>query len=75
MEQLHMSYDTIMNLEFYIFENILQHYSDILEERKKAEKEEMKEQGYDEKKYNPDNMMRQAQKSMPKMPDLKMPKF
>ena len=36
-----MSYDTIMNLQFYIFENILQHYSDILEERKKAEKEEM----------------------------------
>ena len=35
----------------------------------------MKEQGYDEKKYNPDNMMRQAQKSMPKMPDIKMPKF
>lgn len=72
MEQLHMSYDTIMNLQFYIFENILQHYSDILEERRKAEKEEMKEQGFDEKKYNPDSMMRQAQKSMPKMP---MPTF
>ena len=61
-----MSYDTIMNLQFYIFENILQHYSDILEERKKAEKEEMKEQGFDEKKY-----------SMPKvpMPSFTMPKL
>ena len=59
------------------FENILQHYSDILEERKKAEKEEMKEQGFDEKKYDPGNMMCQAQKSMPKvpMPSFTMPKL
>ena len=75
MEQLHMQYDTIMNLQFYIFENILQHYSDILEERKKAEKEEMKEQGFDEKNYNPTNVMKQAQKSMPKMPTITIPKF
>lgn len=75
MEQLHMSYDTIMNLQFYIFENILNHYSAILEERKKAEKEEMKSQGYDEKNYSPDSMMRQAQKNMPKMPTIQMPKI
>ena len=75
MEQLHMSYDTIMNLQFYIFENLLNHYSAILEERKKAEKEEMKNQGYDEKNYSPDNMMRQAQKNMPKMPNIQMPKL
>ncbi len=75
MEQLHMSYDTIMNLQFYIFENILKHYSDILEERKKAEDEEARKQGYDEKKYNPDNMMHQAQKNMPKMPNIQMPKL
>ena len=75
MEQLHMSYDTIMNLQFYIFENILNHYSAILEERKKAEKEEMKSQGYDEKNYSPDSMMRQAQKNMPKMPTIQMPKL
>ncbi len=70
-----MQYDTIMNLDFYIFENILSHYSDILEERKKAEEEEYKKQGYDEKKYNPESMMHQAQKSMPKMPTVAMPKF
>jgi len=70
-----MSYDTIMNLQFYIFENILKHYSDILEERKKAEDEEARKQGYDEKKYNPDNMMHQAQKNMPKMPNIQMPKL
>ena len=75
MEQLHMSYDTITNLQFYIFENILNHYSAILEERKKAEKEEMKSQGYDEKNYSPDSMMRQAQKNMPKMPTIQMPKI
>lgn len=75
MEQLHMSYDTIMNLQFYIFENLLNHYSAILEERKKAEKEEMKSQGYDEKNYSPDSMMRQAQRNMPKMPTIQMPKI
>ena len=75
MEQLHMSYDTIMNLQFYIFENILNHYSAILEERKKAEKEEMKSQGYDEKNYSPDSMMRQAQRNMPKIPNIQIPKL
>ena len=75
MEQLHMSYDTIMNLQFYIFENILNHYSAIVEERKKAEEDEMKKQGYDEKKYDPGSMMRQAQRQMPKIPNLTMPKL
>ena len=36
-----MSYDTIMNLEYYIFENLLERYSKILDERKK-EKESLK---------------------------------
>ena len=70
-----MQYDTIMNLDFYIFQNILEHYTNILEERKKAEEEEMKKHGYNEKNYNPDHMMQQAQKSMPKMPEIKMPKI
>ena len=70
-----MSYDTIMNLQFYIFENILNHYSAILEERKKAEKEEMKSQEYDEKNYSPDSMMRQAQRNMPKIPSIQIPKI
>lgn len=75
MEKLHMSYDTIMNLDFYIFENILSHYTEILEDRKKAEEEEMKKHGYDEKNYNPDNMMKQASKNMPKVPSIQMPKI
>ncbi len=69
-----MSYDTIMNLDFYIFENILDHYTKILEDRKKQEDEEMKKQ---EDKYSPDSMMRQQQRympSMPKMPMVTMPK-
>lgn len=70
-----MSYDTIMGMQFYVFENILRHYSDILEERKKAEKDEMKDKGYDESRYNPDNMMRQMKNSMPKMPNLNIPKI
>ena len=75
MEKLHMSYDTIMNLDFYIFENILEHYSNILEERKKAEDEEMKKHGYDEKQMSPRNMMNQAQRNMPKAPTFQIPKF
>ena len=30
---------------------------------------------YDEKKYDPDNMMNKVQKSMPKMPTIQMPKL
>ena len=70
-----MQYDTIMSLDFYVFQNILEHYANILEERRKAEEEEMKKHGYDEKKYTPDGMMKQAQKSMPKMPSFQMPSF
>lgn len=75
MEQLHMSYDTIMNLEYYIFENLLERYSKILDERKKAEDEEMKKQ---EDKYSPETMMKQQQRNMPaipKMPKVTMPKI
>ena len=75
MEQLHMSYDTIMNLDFYIFENILDRYTKILEDRKKQEDEEMKKQ---EEKYSPDTMMKQQQRNMPtipKLPIVKMPKM
>jgi hypothetical protein len=75
MEKLHMQYDIIMNLDFYVFENILDHYTAILEERKKAEEEEQKKHEFDEKKYTPQNMMNQAQKNMPKMPTITMPKF
>ena len=70
-----MSYDTIMNLEYYIFENLLERYSKILDERKKAEDEEMKKQ---EDKYSPETMMKQQQRNMPaipKMPKVTMPKI
>ena len=69
-----MSYDTIMNLQFYIFENILNHYNTILEERKKEDEEEAKKQGYDGNQ-SPENMMRQVQKNMPKLPTIQMPKI
>lgn len=75
MEKLNMQWDIIMNLNFYDFQNILESYTRILEERKKAEEEESKKGGYDEKNYSPDNMMRQAQKNMSKMPNIQMPKF
>lgn len=75
MEKLNMQWDIIMSLNFYDFQNILESYTRILEERKQAEEEEMKKHGYDEKKYNPENMMHQAQKSMPKMPTINMPKI
>lgn len=70
-----MQWDVIMNLYFYDFQNILQSYAKILEDRRKEEEDEMKKQGYDESKYNPDTMMRQAQKSIPKMPNINIPKL
>ena len=70
-----MQWNIIMNLAFYDFQNILEHYSQILEERKQAEEEEMKKQGYDPKKYDPDRLMRNNQKNMPKMPTIQMPKI
>ena len=70
-----MQYDIIMNLDFYVFQNILEHYSKILEERKQAEEDEMKRQGYDPKKYDPDRLMHNTQKNMPKMPTIQMPKI
>ena len=70
-----MQWDVIMSLNFYDFQNILESYTRILEERKKAEKEEMKSQGYDEKNYSPDSMMRQAQRNMPKIPNIQIPKI
>jgi len=75
-----MQWDVIMSLNFYDFQNILESYTKILEDRREAEEAEMKKHGYDEKNMNPQNMMNQAQKSMPKMPEMptvnvNMPKF
>jgi hypothetical protein len=84
MEKLHMQYDTIMGMLFYEFQNVLETYSTILEERRKEEEKEYEEKGMDTSKYNPDKMMRNAQSymskmpsapQMPSMPKIDMPKF
>ena len=76
MEKLHMQYDTIMGMLFYEFQNILETYSTILEERKEEEEKEYAERGLDPDKYNPDKMMRNAQGYMSKMPSMpSMPNF
>jgi hypothetical protein len=84
MEKLHMQYDTIMGMLFYEFQNILETYSTILEERKAEEEKEAAENGFDPDNYNPDRMMRTAQNymsnsphmpSMPSMPKIDIPKF
>lgn len=70
-----MQWDVIMGLNFYDFQNILDSYTRILEQRKEEEEAEMKKQGYDEKNMNPQNLMSQAQKNMPKPPVIQTPKF
>lgn len=70
MENLHMDYDTIMNLWMYDFQNILERYSKMVEERREEEKKQNEEY---EKKYNmsPDRYLKQYQSQTPKTP--KMP--
>lgn len=76
-----MQYDTIMGMLFYEFQNILETYSTILEERKKEEEKENAENGLDFSKYTPDKMAKSAQSYMPKspgipnMPKIDIPKF
>jgi hypothetical protein len=84
MEKLHMQYDTIMGMLFYEFQNILNTYSAILEERREEEKKEYEEQGINYSNFTPDKMMKNAQSymskspqmpSMPQMPKIDIPKF
>lgn len=76
MEKLHMQYDTIMGMLFYEFQNVLESYSTILEERKEAEEKENAENGIDYNKYTPDKMMRSAQNYISKSPNIpNMPKI
>ena len=71
-----MQYDTIMGMLFYEFQNVLETYSSILEERRKAEEKENEENGIDYSNYSPDRMMRTAQNYMSKMPQMSnMPKI
>lgn len=74
-----MQYDTIMGMLFYEFQNVLETYSNILEERREAEEKENAENGFDSSKYSPDNMMRSAQNyiskssSLPQIPKINIP--
>lgn len=65
-----MQYDTIMGMLFYEFQNVLETYSTILEERREEEEKEAAENGFDPSNYNPDKMMRSAQSHMPNMPQM-----
>lgn len=75
MEKLHMDYATIMGLCYYDMQNIIEHYSRILEAREKSEEERAREQGVDMSQMNPKAMMDSAKSSMPKMPNIKFPNF
>ena len=76
-----MQYDTIMGMLFYEFQNVLETYSKILEERKEEEEKEAADNGIDYNKYSPDKMMKNAQNYMskapqiPSMPKIDIPKF
>lgn len=71
-----MQYDTIMGMLFYEFQNVLEAYSHILEERREEEEKEAAKNGIDTNKYTPDKMMRNAQNYMSKMPNIpQMPKI
>ena len=79
-----MQYDTIMGMLFYEFQNVLETYSQILEERREEEEKETAENGLDPDDYTPDKMMRNAQSymsksptmsGMPQMPKIDIPKF
>ena len=73
-----MPYDTIMGMLFYEFQNVLETYSRILEERREEEEKEAAENGMDFSEYTPDRMMRNAQNymsKMPNMPKIDIPKF
>ena len=65
-----MQYDTIMGMLFYEFQNVLDTYSKILEERREEEEKEAADNGLNTSKYSPDKMMKNAQNYMPKMPNM-----
>jgi hypothetical protein len=76
MEKLHMQYDTIMGMLFYEFQNVLDTYSSILEERREEEEKEAADNGYDISDYSSNPIMRNAQNYMSKMPQMpSMPKI
>lgn len=79
-----MQYDTIMGMLFYEFQNVLESYSSILEERREEEEKEVAENGLEYDKYSPEKMMKNAQNyiskspqmpNIPQMPKIEIPKF
>ena len=71
-----MQYSDIMGMLFYEFQNVLETYSKILEERREEEEKEYAENGYDKANFSPNNMMKGAQSYMSKIPNMpQMPKF
>lgn len=76
-----MQYDTIMGMLFYEFQNVLDTYSSILEERRAEEEKEAADNGYDISDYSSNPIMRNAQNymskipQMPSMPKIDIPKF
>ena len=65
-----MQYDTIMGMLFYEFQNVLETYSAILEERREEEEKEYAENEMEYSNYTPEKMMRNAQNYMPKYPQM-----
>ena len=76
-----MQYDTIMGMLFYEFQNVLDTYSSILEERREEEEKEAADNEYDISDYSSNPIMRNAQNymskipQMPSMPKIDIPKF
>jgi hypothetical protein len=70
MENLHMDYATIMNLWMYDFQNILERYGKMIEERKEDEKKQNEEF---EKSYpipSPDKYLKGYGSNFPKIPNM-----
>lgn len=70
-----MDYNTVMSIWFYDFQNILETYSKIIEERNSEEQKRASDQGYDMNKMNPNSMMNSAKGMIPKMPNISFPKL
>jgi hypothetical protein len=70
MESLHMDYSTIMGLWMYDFQNILDRYAKMVEERKDEERRQNEEY---EKKFggSPDKILKQYTPQIGKMPNMK----
>jgi hypothetical protein len=61
----------VENMPYYEYEFIVQNLIDILKEKQEAEEGQSKQYG----DMNPNSMMKNAQKSLPKMPNIQSPKM